>query len=294
LRALLSVALALATLTACSAEAPTYIDGWRVAFEDPETGRIAVCGINGEGFEYITPDSLWAAGPVSDSTGKTVYFFGQPRDREQSANALFAVEVDGSYLRKITDLPLRALDIQVTPDGGKIVFTGRYPDQELPRAYEFVVGVDGFRAVSPANRGAYDPGMAPGGLNFVHHDSSFSDTLQVSSLQQILTIPIAPFPYTQTTIRPDGNVFVSVCGENRRGLCSMALKTREERILVAESDEGAVSHPVFNWNGDLVVFVYTEAGPKAPTSIRIISLNSMEIIEIPLTLKTVTHPAWVR
>jgi hypothetical protein len=290
---ILGLGMVLGLALGCAGE-PQDLGGWRVAFEDSGRGRIGVCDLAGKGLNYITPDSLWATGPVSDTLGSTVYFVtGRPED-SLVPNAIYAVETDGSYLRKLTDLPFRALDIQVTPDGGKIVFVGRYADQEFTRAYEFVVGSEGFRAVSMAGRPAYDPGMAPGGLNFVWHDSTMIDTIFVSSLQQVLTLPIFPFPYTQTAISPDGEAFAAVCGENRRGLCFNKLRQKAERVLVPEADDGAISHPIWHPDGERVAFVFTETGDEVAPEIRLVDINSLEVNKIPIDAKSPTHPAWVR
>ena len=269
-------------------------DGWRVALEDPDAGRIAICRVDGGDFAYITPDSIVAEGPVTDSTHRTVYFLGYPRGDSAVTNAIYAVSTDGTGLRRVAELPFRALDLQVTPDTTSLVFTGSYPDEERPRAYQMVVGQPGFRAVTPANRPAFDPSMAPGGLNFVWQDSTLGDTLYVSSLQQILTLPIYTFPYTQVTISPDGMAFVAVCGDGRRGLCYEQLQTKEKRVLVAERSTEAVTHPIFHPDGVRVAFV--ETLPESPTrsSIRVIDINSLENKEIPLDLERPTHPAWVR
>jgi hypothetical protein len=289
----LGLGIVLGLILGCSGETQD-LGGWRVAFEDQDSGRIGVCDLAGRGLQYITPDSLWATGPVSDTLGRTVYFTTGKPEETLVPNAIYAVETDGSYLRKLTDLPLRAVDIQVTPDGGKIVFIGRYPDQEYMRAYEYVVGTEGFRAVSVAGRPAYDPGMAPGGLNFVWHDSSMTDTLFVSSLQQVLTLPIFPFPYTQCAISPDGEAFAAVCGEHRRGLCFNKLREKAERVLVPESDAGAITRPIFHPDGERVAFVYTELAEGARQEIRLVSLNSLEVNKIPIDAGAPTHPAWVR
>ena len=292
--------LIMAGLVAGCAQVPDDPEGYRIAFEDPQAQRIAVIQESGKGFEYITPDSLTAFGPVSDSSWTSVYFIGRSRRLEEGLHAIYAVEVDGTYLRKITDLPLSPMDLQVTPDGGILIFVGRYPDEENPRVYQMSIGESGFHAVTPASRSAMDPFMAPGGLNFIWHDGKHNDTLLVSSLQQILTLPIYEFPYTQVSIRPDGMAFAAICGEDRRGLCFMALKSpdgqdaRDETVLVPETDGVSLSHPIFHPDGVRIAYVRTELSVPPRSSIRVIDRNSLEIKEIPTDLTTPTHPVWVR
>lgn len=279
------------------AEKPT---GWRVAFEDLNAGRIGACYLDGSNFEYLTPDSLWASQPVSDSSGQTVYFCSSRRDERHLPNALYAVETDGSYLRKITDLPFRAIDLQVTLDGGRLVFVGSYPDQKYPRAFQLVIGEEGFSAVTSTGRAAYDISMAPGGMNFVYHDSTLSDTLYVSELYQKLTLPIAPFPYTQLSISPNGLEFAAVCGPQRRGLCHLLLKdslgnsVRDERVLVAESPDKWISHPIFHRDGKRVCYVEASSADDSSSTLKVIDLNSLVVNEIDVAGRRVSHPVWIR
>jgi hypothetical protein len=282
--------LLIVIVAGCSAQPPD--DGWRIALEDPDAGRIAVCNPGNGSFTYVTPDSLYAEGPVTDSSWSVIYFLGYPRTREGTVNAVYAVGVDGSDLRKISDLPLRALDLQVSPNGRTIVFTGRYPDQEFIRGYQMTVGESGFRATTPGDRNAYDPAMAPGGLNYVFHDSTMADTLWVSSLQETLNLPIyRDFVYTQVSISPDALNFAAVCGEQRRGLCYMHLPERAGRVLIPEQDGVSITHPVCHPDSVTVGYVHHEGGR---TQLRTIDVNSLEIKEIPLDLPHPTRPAWVR
>lgn len=286
-------------LSGCTSE-PDTPAGWRVAFEDLKTGRIGACYLDGSHFKYLTPDSLWASQPVADSAGQTVYFCSSRKDERDLPNALYAVETDGTYLRKITDLPFRAIDLQVTRDGGRLVFVGSYPDQEYPRAFQLVIGEDGFTAVTDTRRAAYDICVSPGGMNFVYHDSTLSDTLYVSELYQNLTLPIMPFPYTQVSISPNGFEFAAVCGPRRRGLCHLLLKdsegkaTRDERVLVPESPDKSISHPIFNLDGRRVCYVETSNRDDSSSVIKVIDVNSLVVNEIDTGKRRVSHPAWVR
>ena len=275
-------------------------DVWRLAFEDTQSDRIAVCRLDGGGLKYITPDSLTAFGPVTDSTHRTVYFIGRSIVTPVGLFAIYAIEVDGTYLRKLTDLPLSPQDLQITPNGGTLVFTGKYPDQEFVRCYQMRIGESGFHAVTPAVRNVLDPSMAPGGLNFVWHDGSRDDTLLASSLDQILTMPIYEFPYTQVSIRPDGLAFAAVCGDDRRGLCHMALQdslrqlNRTETILVPETDGIAIRQPIFHPDGVRIAYVRQTLGDPLTSTVHLIDRNSLEITKIPIDLKAPAHPTWVR
>lgn len=293
-------AASLVLMAACSG-AQDDPGGFRVVFEDQDAGRIGVCGMSGNKYEYITPDSLYAFGPVTDSTRTTVYFLARRRTLPDGPTAVLAVDVRGGGLRQITDLPLSVLDVQVTPDAAMLVFLGKYPDQDHVRAYQMRVGESGFQAVTPADKSVYDPAMAPGGLNFVWHDGSQSDTLFVSSLQEYLTLPIFVFPYTQVSIRwPDGRAFAAVCGPERRGLCYMLLQTpegveaRSETVLIPESDGTAISQPAFHPDGVRILYVQTDATGDERSQLRIINRNSLENTRIPTDCAHPAHPAWVR
>jgi Tol biopolymer transport system component len=292
--------LSLAALAACS---PAHDDpeGFRVAFENRDLGRIAVCGASGRGLAYITPDSLIASRPVTDSTRRTVYFLGRPRSFPESLTQVYAMGSDGSALRQVAELPLSPLDLQVTPDGSTLVFLGKYPDQEHVRAYQLRVGEAGFHAVTPADRSAHDPAMAPGGLNFVWHDGTRSDTLFVSSLQQFLTLPIFVFPYTQVALSwPDGRAFAAICGPQRTGLCYMLLQSedgrevRTETVLIPEQDQGSISDPIFHPDGLRILHVQTAAGPEGRSQLQVINRNSLKITRIPTDCAHPVHPLWVR
>jgi len=275
-------------------------DPWRLAFEDRGSQRIAVCRQDGSNLDYLTPDSLTAFGPVTDSSLETVYFIGRSKATPDGLCAIYAIEIDGTYLRKLTDLPLSPLDLQVTPNGGVLVFTGKYPDQENVRAYKMRIGESGFHAVTPATRTVFDPSMAPGGLNFVWHDGSLVDTLLVSTLDQILTLPIYEFAYTQVSIRPDGLAFAAVCGEERRGLCHMELQdslkqlVRTETVLVGETEGIAVAQPVFHPEGVRIAYVRSVLGGSPSSEIHVIDRNSLENTRIPIKLQAPAHPVWVR
>lgn len=296
----LGLVLALCAVMGCE---PAKDDpaGLRVAFEDQDKGRIAVCGLSGSGLLYITPDSLVASGPVTDSTRRTVYFLARSRSAPEGLTAVFSVDVHGEGLRQITDLPISVLDVQITPDATTLVFLGKYPDQEHVRAYQLRVGESGFHAVTPAERDAHDPAMAPGGLNFVWHDACNCDTLIVSSLQQYLTLPIFKFPYTQVSLSwPEGRAFAAVCGPNRRGLCYMELLTpegvesRKETELVPETEGVSISQPTFHPDGDRILYVHTEEDGTRLSRLRLIDRNSLKITRIPSSCDQAAHPVWVK
>jgi Tol biopolymer transport system component len=292
--------LTAATLVSACTGAEEQGDVWRLAFEDTQSDRIAVCRLDGGGLTYITPDSLIAFGPVTDSTHRTVYFVARSKAIPEGLFAIYAIEVDGTYLRKLTDLPLSPQDLQITPDGGTMIFTGKYPDQEYVRGYQMRIGESGFHAVTPPDRNTLDPSMAPGGLNFVWHDGSQDDTLLVSSLDQILTMPIYEFPYTQVSIRPDGLAFAATFGDDRRGLCHLDLQdslgqlNRTETVLVPETDGIAIGQPIFHPDGVRIAYVRSTQDPPFSSTIHLIDRNSLEITKIPVDLKAPTHPTWVR
>jgi hypothetical protein len=287
-------------LLSCSQSTPDPA-GFRVVFEDQEAGRLAVCGLEGGSPQYITPDSLLSSGPVTDSTRATVYFMAHPRSQPDALQAVYAVDTRGTELRQVAEMPLSVQDIQITPDGSLLLFLGKYPDQEHVRAYLMRVGESGFQAVTPDNKSAHDPAMAPGGLNFVWHDGSHSDTLFVSSLQHYLTLPIFVFPYTQVSISwPDGRAFAAVCGPHRRGLCYNMLQSpegqevRKETVLIPEEEGVEISQPAFHPDGLRIIYVRSEIPDGGASRLCVIDRNSLKITRIPVDCRRPSHPAWVR
>lgn len=293
------IALACLGLCAC-ARVQDDPAGFRVVFEDQDAGRLAVCSLSGREFQYITPDSLFAFGPVTDSTRAAVYFLARPRSAPDALVSVYVVDVHGNSLRQVTDVPFSVLDVQITPDAATLVFLGKYPDQENVRAYQMRVGESGFHAVTPATKSVHDPAMAPGGLNFVWNDGTQSDTLYVSSLQEYLTLPIYVFPYTQVSLSwPDGRSFAAVGGSHRSALCYMLLQkpngaeVREESVLVPEKAGISISQPAFHPDGQRILYVQTEQAGKKPSQLRVIDRNSLEVTRIPTSCEHPAHPAWV-
>lgn len=295
-----AILLVLSTLLSC-ARVEDDPAGLKVAFEDKDAGRIAVCRTSGRDLQYITPDSLLSSGPVTDSTHSTVYFLAKRRNLPDDLTAIYAVNVNGDSLRKISEVPLSVLDFQITPDASTIVFLGKYPDLMHVRAYQLRVGESGFYAVTPAEKSVFDPAMAPGGLNFVWNDGTKSDTLFVSSLQQYLTLPIFVFPYTQVSLSwPHGRAFAAVCGPERRGLCYHELQTpdgvesRKETVLIPESEGVAISQPTFHPDGQRILYVHTDLQGEGRSQLRLIDRNSLKITRIPTETTNPAHPVWVR
>jgi hypothetical protein len=304
---LLGLPLVLGAVISCSPKSQHEVEqapdpaGFSVAFEDQDAGRLAVCGLDGGAPYYFTPDSLVASGPVTDSLHATVYFIAQPRSQPEALSSVYAVTLSGTDLRQVAALPLSVLDLQITPDGTRLVFLGKYPDSEHVRAYLMVVGEAGFQAVTPENKSVYDPAMAPGGLNFVWHDGRHTDTIFVSSLQQFLTLPIFVFPYTQVSLAwPLGNAFAAVCGPNRLGLCynllqdSTGQEVRRETVLIPEQTGVEISHPAFHPDGVRILYVETSSLEPGPSALCLIDRNSLKITRIPVDCRRPTHPVWVR
>jgi hypothetical protein len=292
--------LALLVLSGCSRPADDPA-GFGVAFEDQDAGRLAVCGLSGRGFHYITPDTLVASSPVTDSTHGTLYFLATRRADTAAFKAIYAVTAKGDSLRKLSDLPLSVLDLQVTPDASRVVFLGRYADSENVHAYLMRLGETGFQAVTPAQKSVHDPAMAPGGLNFVWQDGTQSDTLFVSSLQETLTLPIFKFPYTQVSLRwPDGRAFAAIGGAHRRGLYHMLLQkpdgeqVRMETELIPEQEGILLSDPVFHPDGDRILYVQTSSDGDKEAELRVIDRNSLKITRLPVDCTHPTHPVWCR
>ncbi len=293
-------ALTLGTLLSCSQSEPDPA-GMKLVFEDQDAGRLAICGPDGGKPDYLTPDSLQARGPVTDSGRTTVYFIAKSRSQPEALAAAFSIHVDGTGLRQLAHLPLSVLDLQITPNGSMLLFLGKYPDQEYVRAYRLSVGDSAFQAVTPDTKSVHDPAMAPGGLNFVWHDGSQSDTLFVSSLQSFLTLPIFPFAYTQVSLSwPHGQSFAAVCGPNRHGLCFNLLQddkgeeVRRESVLIPESEGLEISQPAFHPDGVRILYVETESADPRPSRLCVIDRNSLKITRIPLECRRPAHPAWVR
>lgn len=289
-----------ATLLACSENAPD-VAGMRLAYEDGDAGRIGVCDLEGGDPDYITPDSLIASCPVTDSLRNKVYFIARRRSQPDALASIYSVSIAGTDLRQVSELPISPLELQITPDGTKLLFVGRYPDEKNARGYQMMVGESGFNAVTPANRSVQDIAMAPGGLNFVWNDGTHGDTLLVSSLQQFLTLGIFPFPYTQVSLRwPDGRAFAAVCGPHRQGLCYNLIQdsttgeeVRKETILVEEKDGVAISQPAFHPASFVIAYVETETSDDESSQLCLFDRNSLKITRIPLNCDHPRHPVWV-
>ena len=288
-------------LQACTPKPAPDPAGLKVVFEDQDAKRLAICGLEGGEPQYFTPDTLESWGPVTDSTRSVVYFIARPKSQPDALAAAFAINLDGSGLRQLASVPLSILDLQITPDATRMLFLGKYPDQERVRAYLTFVGDSVFMAVTPENKSVHDPAMAPGGLNFVWNDGSHSDTLFVSSLQQLMTLPIYSFPYTQLSLSwPHGRAFAAVCGPNRRGLCYNLLndgeghELRKETVLIEESEGVEISQPAFHPDGDRILYVETEKGSPGASRLCVIDRNSLKITRIPVECQRPSHPAWIR
>lgn len=296
----MATALASGVLLGCSSAEPDPA-GMRVAFEDQESGRIAVCGLEGGEPQFLTPESLVASGPVTDSLKTTVYFIARPRSQPEALASVYSVSVTGTDLQQMTHLPLSVLDLQITPDGTRILFLGKYPDQENVRGYMLTVGDSGFSAVTPERMSVHDPAMAPGGLNFVWNNGGLGDTLFVSSLQSFLTLPIYPFAYSQVALSwPAGRSFAAVCGPNRHGLCFNLLQddagneVRTESVLIPEKEGVEISQPTFHPDGVRILYVERESDSPERSRLSLIDRNSLKITRIPVECERPAHPVWVR
>jgi hypothetical protein len=166
--------------------------------------------------------------PVSDFDAKTVYFAYRPDEPEVEGWAsywhLFAMEADGSGLRKLTGGPFHDFDAVCLPDGGVAFHSTRCKARFLcwrPQAYVlYRMQADGsdMRRLSHANLSEWKPSVMQSG-RILWTRSEYMDKG-------------ADFGHTLWSIRPDGTHPELVFGNNTPNCYSQAHEVPGTQELV--------------------------------------------------------------
>lgn len=280
----------LATLFGCGRSG-----GWRIAFEDVEAGRIAVCDVDGGQVELLTPDSLHAMFPAADTSGYHIFFAGYPSSSTDGPNAVYRIASDGSELQKLLDLPFRPRSLDVSGDGRFLLVGGKYADEPNERIYLSRVGESGFRAVVPGDRPAVDPSFSPIGANFVFDMNPPSDTGWIGLVDGSHPLPIYHFTLRQCTFAPDGTALVGLCDTSGTALCRFVFKSLRDTVIYEAEAEGVrFSHPTYCPDSVRLCFV-TEPGTEGGRY-RLSVLDAKTLINKNLKRleRSARHPTWVR
>ncbi len=166
--------------------------------------------------------------PVSDFDAKTIYFAYRPDKPEVEGWAsywhLYAMEADGSGLRKLTDGPFHDFDAVCLPDGGVAFHSTRCKVRFLcwrPQAYVlYRMEADGtnMRRLSHANLSEWKPSVMQSG-RILWTRSEYLDKG-------------ADFGHTLWSIRPDGTHPELVFGNNTPNCYSQAHEVPGTQELV--------------------------------------------------------------
>jgi len=166
--------------------------------------------------------------PVSDFNARTIYFAYRPEEPEVAGWSsywhMYAMEADGSGLRKLTDGPYHDFDAVCLPDGGVAFHSTRCTARFLcwrPQAYVlYRMDADGgnIRRLSHANLSEWKPSVMQSG-RILWTRSEYLDKG-------------ADFGHTLWSIRPDGTHPELVFGNNTPNCYSQAHEVPGTRELV--------------------------------------------------------------
>lgn len=289
--AFLSLCLAIASCSDQSQRGAVDAHGWRIAFEVVDSGKIAVCELSGADFALVTPDSLIAAHPATDSSGKDVYFTA--RTKSLGTSAIYSVQTDGANLRKIIDLPFAPTALAISPSRRVILAEGHYEEDPSPRLYRVAAAEGRMRPVTPASIPTANPVFSPEGSTFLFNDLRSPDTVWIGFVAGSIPLPLNGVPYRQCSIHRDGFSVVGIAGPRGNELHRYFFAAQKDTILARVPDgAGQFANPVFHAQGSLICL--EEIRPDGSSRIAIYDPGSTELNYIPFAKSTVRKPIWVR
>jgi hypothetical protein len=265
--------------------------GWRIAFEVVDSGRVAVCDMDGSHFEFITPDSLIAFHPATDSTGRTIYFC--VTQRSVGANAVYSVATAGSNLKKLSDLPFQPSALAVSPSGRVVVVEGHYADESLPRLYRVSTSEGRMMTLTPASIPTASPVFSPEGSTFLFNNLRSPDTVWIGFVAGSQPLPLPAVTYKQCSIAPDGFSVAGIGGPKNTELRRYFFATQKDTVLVtAPHGSGELANPVFHPGGSLICLEQVASDGSSRVAIYDVKTSRLEYVPHPKT--TARKPIWVR